>query len=1009
MKARRRQSLRPIRIASGWYVGFCLGIVLFSTLARAGDGRPLVDPIAKDAVGINDFRISNMGTVPGAFESAVAYNSTDQEYLVIWRGDGTGSGSSAIYGQLLSIDGIEVGADFQISDTDVSVADAALAHNSMTNQYLALWARDDGQRRIYGQLLGADGSEIGIDFPISDNLDGDAAAPALAVNRSTGDYLVVWSAEVDGVAGELEIFGEILDAAADPLLESFPISDMGPPGNVIYDAYEPAVAWSSTQNEYLVVWSGDDDGGMSVDGEFEIYGQRLDDTGMELGGNDVRISDMGLNDGDAAYDALEPALVYNAVNDEYLVVWRGDDDTLPLVEGELEIFGQCLTGTGTPSGENDFRISDLGTDGDAGTSDPGPRPSVAYSDGNQEYMVVWSGTDEPLIEGEREIYMQRLDARAACEIRELGANDLRLSDMGPDGDLDFLAELPTVAFGAEAGEFLVVWRGDDEVDHEFEIFGQRFEIPLQVIGPGSTPFGSGENPELAFDTGPTEAIEGEIRVWQGDDPDGLGILARIYDGVGAPVGLEFQVNTYTSGEQSMPHLAYGKVADELLVVWQSAAQDGDGFAIAGRMMDADNGQLLGAEFLVNSYTSGDQTDPRVAYDEVFDEFMVVWTDAGRDGDGSSGVTGQRFDNGSRLGSEILIQQFTTGAQRRPSLASNSNRGEFMVVWESEGSDGDGFGIAGHVFIQGKPLGIELMINTETTGGQHDPDIAFDESTSLPDGTYLVVWRDDHRGGKIPARRIRGGKRLGIEFQVGSGPVATGAEPRVGSNSEGVFTVLWEQLAEVSGTEIVGQMVASEPQVGEPDLLGDQFLVSSGDLESSPAIAFSGAEGFTVVWEGSVEGVLPGLHDRSFIVARDLNLRAVDSPDPVGPGQTLSYTVSAINDGPGMVTGVVVESVLPAEVTPISTTGCQESVGVPTCTLDLEEALGIGDTAELTIHVLLDEDVSTTLQADFMIDLGTAVSDPDVSGNTVGAWTSSTTIFLDGFESGDFSQWTMIVP
>ena len=118
----------------------------------------------------------------------------------------------------------------------------------------------------------------------------------------------------------------------------FRISDMGPNGNTAYDAEDPAVAYNSTNNEYLVVWQGDD----TTNGEFEIFGQRINAaTGAEVGTNDFRLSDIG-PDGDAAYDAEEPAVASNSRNED-LVVWSGDNDTDPLVDDEYEIFGQRFT------------------------------------------------------------------------------------------------------------------------------------------------------------------------------------------------------------------------------------------------------------------------------------------------------------------------------------------------------------------------------------------------------------------------------------------------------------------------------------------------------------------------------------------------------------------------------------------------------------------------------------------------------------------------------------------
>jgi hypothetical protein len=120
----------------------------------------------------------------------------------------------------------------------------------------------------------------------------------------------------------------------------FRISDMGPDGDTNYGADEPAVAYNGVNNEYLVVWHGDDNTAPLVVNESEIHGQRLDAaTGAQIGANDFRLSDMG-PDGNTSFGAVSAAVAYNRVNNEYLVVWSGDDNTAPLVNDEFEIFGQ---------------------------------------------------------------------------------------------------------------------------------------------------------------------------------------------------------------------------------------------------------------------------------------------------------------------------------------------------------------------------------------------------------------------------------------------------------------------------------------------------------------------------------------------------------------------------------------------------------------------------------------------------------------------------------------------
>jgi hypothetical protein len=255
----------------------------------------------------------------------------------------------------------------------------------------------------------------------------------------------------------------------------FRLSDIGPDGDVDYGAGYPAVAYNSANNEDLVVWHGDDDTGALANEEYEIFGQRVSATGVEIGTNDFRLSDMG-PDGDWLYDARSPAVAYNSADEEYLVVWYGDDDTGGMVNEEREIFGQRVdAATGAEIGANDFRLSDMGPDGDAYYA--AWYPAVAYNGAANEYLVVWRGDDDTaaLVDEEYEIFGQRVSAATGAEI----GTDLRLSDMGPDGDASYDASDPAVAYNSAGNEYLVVWHGDDDtgglVEDEFEIFGQRFD------------------------------------------------------------------------------------------------------------------------------------------------------------------------------------------------------------------------------------------------------------------------------------------------------------------------------------------------------------------------------------------------------------------------------------------------------------------------------------------------------------------------------------------------------
>ena len=116
---------------------------------------------------------------------------------------------------------------------------------------------------------------------------------------------------------------------------------MGPDGDPNFVAEAPDVAGNPSTQEFLVVWDGS-----FAPNETEIYGQRIA-FGAEAGPSDFLISEMGL-DFDSQFDANNPAVTYNPMTNEFLVVWQGDDNTPPLVDNEYEIFGQRYALAATP-------------------------------------------------------------------------------------------------------------------------------------------------------------------------------------------------------------------------------------------------------------------------------------------------------------------------------------------------------------------------------------------------------------------------------------------------------------------------------------------------------------------------------------------------------------------------------------------------------------------------------------------------------------------------------------
>ncbi|NOK59876.1 MAG: hypothetical protein GFH27_549291n68 [Chloroflexi bacterium AL-W] len=463
-------------------------------------------------IGDNDFRISDIGPDGNSFADAVlpkiAYNSTNHEYLVVWAGQDVPDGPFDIYAQRIdATTGAEVGEnDFRVSQTGNEDNQLFIdpipdvTYNSTLNEYMVVWEAEVSQGPdlptiygIYGQRLnaetgaavGTDDFRVDLDTEIRDS-DYRATDPAVIYNSTDDEYLVVWRGNL-AEDRSFEITGQRLSATGERVgVNEFFISDMGSDeggGDERFAAREPDVTYNATDNEYLVVWSGDDKVPPLVDNDFEIFGQRLAGaTGTEVGVNDFRISNMG-PDGNTNFNTVHPTVAYNKTAGEYLVAWSGGFDS-EFDALEYGIYAQRLSAAGEERGD-DFRVSDE----QDGIGFWANYPGVAYNPTDNEYMITWAlGNVIGGVDVEYEVYGQRLDGTSGAEV---GDNDFRISDMGPEGNTDYRAFDSAMAYNSRDNEYMAVWSGTDDtaplVDNEQEIFGQRLAWQPEATPTPPTP------------------------------------------------------------------------------------------------------------------------------------------------------------------------------------------------------------------------------------------------------------------------------------------------------------------------------------------------------------------------------------------------------------------------------------------------------------------------------------------------------------------------------------------
>jgi len=366
-----------------------------------------------------------------------------------------------------------------------------------------------------------------------------------------------------------------------------------------------------------------------------------------------------------------------------------------------------------------------------------------------------------------------------------------------------------------------------------------------------------------------------------------------------PASVQFQVNTVTASGQNRPVVAASAIGT-FVVVWESYASggtDNSARSIQARLYGAD-GAPSSAQFQVNTSTTGDQTVPAVAMADNGD-FVVVWESNHQASDYN--IMAQPFSAaGVKQGSELLVNSaFTTGDQSAPAVAMADN-GDFVVVWVSPG----GAGADPNLSIQGRRWSAssagffdQLLVNDVTAGDQGEPAIATDGS-----GAYLVAWRHPDLSLDIAIRSFTADDFV-AEGLVADAPQQTAntfpsgpqTAPSVAMSYVGNAVVAWESFGASFGSDVARYSI----QLRRLDATGSfidgndvQVNTYTTDDQRYPAVTMGPDGNFAVVWQsyGSAgsDGSDYSIQLRSF----DRSGVALDSSDV----QVNTYTLGAQTSG-----------------------------------------------------------------------------------------------------------------
>ena len=356
-------------------------------------------------------------------------------------------------------------------------------------------------------------------------------------------------------------------------------------------------------------------------------------------------------------------------------------------------------------------------------------PDVAHI-GEGQFVVVWTSYGPDGSSGG--IAAQRFRANGTPAGNELVVNTYTTSgQFQPAIDAD------------ASGRFVVVWTNTAAQDgSEYGIFGQRFTA---TGGQRGTEFqvnqftsGTQDNPDIGVAADGTFVV-----VWQDEDArDGSvdGIFGRRFASTGDPLSGDFQVNSTTQRDQQYPTLSVASDGS-FVVAFQSNGKDEPSAStspgIFARRYNS-SGVALGNEFQVNTYTTGAQSLPDVAM-QPSGGFVVVWQDHAQNG--GAGIFGRLYDaSGAPDGGEFPIPTNATATKERPRIAAG-NDGSFTVDWEATPQDGSSRGVFAQRFAaDATPLGTEFQVNSFTAGSQYQTAISNDGVSQV-----VVVWQSPQDG------------------------------------------------------------------------------------------------------------------------------------------------------------------------------------------------------------------------------------------------------------------------
>jgi hypothetical protein len=431
---------------------------------------------------------------------------------------------------------------------------------------------------------------------------------------------------------------------------------------------------------------------------------------------------------------------------------------------------------------------------------------------------------------------------------------------------------------------LGLFLGSSATSHAQTNYYAPFGTEYPIIGslPGDQMF-----PDVALNK------SGGYIVWQDNitDPVGLGISAMQLDSTLSGAGATFAVNATSTNDQKNARVTLLQNGGAAFV-WQGGPDNLQ--HIYTRFLSAGSQWLSTTNVRVSNYSNGTENNPAIAT-LTNGNVVVVWASFGRAGSGSlDDIYGQMFSsNGVPVGTNFLVNVYTTYNQKNPAVAALTNGG-FVVAWASEqqrsqapswGSNSVYYG-SGSVPLPSSDVYERLFTVSGSSVAASTGEILVDQAVNpcaapaiatASDGSYMVTWCANNvvnvrsTGWDIFARSFAG-TNGGTVIPINSYTYGDQYNPRI-SVIGGDYLIVWTSLGQDGSREgVYGQFLHENGA-----LVGNELLVNTtkAGQQMEPAVASDGAEQFLAVWTSFTFG--PNSFD--LFAQRYENVGAVLEPMP----------------------------------------------------------------------------------------------------------------------------------